>query len=82
MKVVTVEVDITVPERMNGETVVNAFDHMLDAGAAIMAAEVSSDAMPPVICPAVAEDCVRMDVGDAQLVDGYVPRRDPLIVVH
>jgi len=70
VKVVTLEVDITVPERMDGETVVNAVDHMLDAGAAIMAVEVSSDALPPVICPDIADDCVQMDVGDAQLVDG------------
>ena len=77
MKAVKVEVEIVLPDRMDDESVTDAVDHMLNAGAADMAVELSQDAPPPVIDQAIAEDCAEMDVGDAKVVrspeKGYNP---------
>ena len=77
MKAVTVEVEINLPDRMDDESVTDAVDHMLDAGAADMAVEVSKDAEPPVIDQAIAEDCVEMDVGDAKVVESSENQPEP-----
>jgi hypothetical protein len=79
MKVVRVQVDITLPSRMDDDAVTDAVDHMLDAGAADMAVKVCKDALPPVIHQAIAEDCVHMDVGDAKVVESLENQQDAIM---
>ena len=68
-KVVTLEVEVTLPTSMDDETATEGVDHMLEVGGVEMLNSALNWSQPAVIDPATAIECVSMSVSDAVVVD-------------
>jgi hypothetical protein len=68
VKIVTVEVEVHLPDKMGDAAVAIGIDHMLDSGGAAMVDHVFECAAPHIIDSAIAQDCVELTVHDATVV--------------
>ena len=78
MKIATVEVKVGLPDKLPNAAVSNGVDKMLDAGQADMVDVVFDCAKHPAINPRVAKDCVKLQVGDAEVVKISKGRPEPM----
>ena len=75
MKIATVEVKVGLPDQLPNAGVSKGVDEMLDAGQADMVDVVFDGATHPEIDPADAKECVRLQIGDAEVVEITKARR-------
>ena len=68
MKVITLEIDVTVPDNMDDATAAKAVDHLLDAGGFDMLDEVLGLGLTPVINEEIAQQCLQIDISDSTIV--------------
>ena len=68
-KIVTLEVEVTLPKGMDDETVTEGFDHMIEVGKVELLNTALGWPQPPVIDPGTAKNTVPMSVSDSKVVD-------------